>query len=50
MDDHQLKALVAQGQKIQAIEMVREQTGWGLKQAKDYVDALGPPSAGNKPA
>ena len=40
MDDHQIKALVAQGKKIQAIELVIEQTGWGLKQAKEYVDAL----------
>jgi len=40
MDVHQLKALVAQGKKIQAIELVVKQMGWGLKQAKDYVDAL----------
>jgi hypothetical protein len=25
--------------KIQAIKFVREQTGWGLKEAKDWVEA-----------
>ena len=32
--------LLAQGKKIQAIKLVRAQTGWGLKQAKDFVDSL----------
>ena len=50
MDDHQIQVLVAQGKKIQAIELVREQTGWGLKQAKDYVDALEPLPASEEPA
>jgi ribosomal protein L7/L12 len=36
----QIHALLAKNQKIQAIKLVREQTGWGLKEAKDYVDAL----------
>jgi ribosomal protein L7/L12 len=36
----QILALLAKNQKIQAIKLVREQTGWGLKEAKDYVDAL----------
>jgi len=35
------RALVAQGKKIEAIKLVREQTGMGLKEAKDYVDRLG---------
>jgi ribosomal protein L7/L12 len=35
------RALVAQGKKIEAIKLVRQQTGWGLKEAKDYVDGLG---------
>jgi hypothetical protein len=26
--------------KIQAIKWIREQTGWGLKEAKDYVDRI----------
>jgi ribosomal protein L7/L12 len=50
MDDHQIQALVAQDKKIQAIERVREQTGWGLKQAKDYVDALEPLPTSEEPA
>lgn len=33
-------ALVAQGKPIEAIKLVRERTGLGLKEAKDYVDAL----------
>ena len=28
------------GQKIQAIKLYREQTGAGLKEAKDYVESL----------
>jgi len=32
--------LALQGQKIQAIKLYRELTGAGLKEAKDYVDAL----------
>lgn len=40
--DHrdELRSLVAQGQQIQAIKRVRELTGMGLKEAKDYVDDL----------
>ena len=34
------RELLAQGRKIQAVKLVREQTGWGLKQAKDFVDSL----------
>lgn len=33
--------LLTQNQKIQAIKFYREQTGAGLKQAKDEVEALG---------
>ncbi len=33
-------ALVRQGQLIEAIKLYRERTGVGLKEAKDYVDAL----------
>lgn len=32
--------LAASGQKIQAIKRLREETGMGLKQAKDIVDRL----------
>lgn len=31
---------LAGDQVIQAIKVVREETGWGLKEAKDYVDRL----------
>lgn len=34
------RELLARGKKIQAVKLVREQTGWGLKQAKDFVDSL----------
>ncbi len=34
--------LAAAGQKIQAIKVLREQTGLGLKESKDIVDRLAP--------
>ncbi len=37
--DTLVRDLLAQDQKIQAVKLVRERTGWGLKEAKDYVDA-----------
>lgn len=36
----QVRALIAQGRKVEAVKRVRETTGWGLKESKDYVDAL----------
>ena len=36
-----LKALIQSGKNIEAIKLAREETGLGLKQAKDLVDALG---------
>ncbi len=33
---------LAAGQKIQAIKLYREYTGKGLKEAKDFVEALEP--------
>jgi ribosomal protein L7/L12 len=36
----EIQALVVQNKKIAAIKRVRKHTGWGLKQAKDYVDSL----------
>ncbi len=38
--DSVLRAMVARGETINAIKMVREMTGLGLKEAKDYVDAM----------
>lgn len=37
----EVHALAAAGNKIAAIKLYRELTGVGLKEAKDYVDALG---------
>jgi ribosomal protein L7/L12 len=36
----QVLALKRQGKQIAAIKLVREATGWGLREAKDYVDRL----------
>jgi ribosomal protein L7/L12 len=36
-----IRLLVANGQKIQAIKLFRENTGAGLKEAKDVIDSLG---------
>jgi ribosomal protein L7/L12 len=38
--EKQVRALIDQDQKIEAIKLVRRITGWGLKESKDYVDAL----------
>ncbi len=35
-----VKTLLEKGRKIEAVKLVREATGWGLKEVKDYVDAL----------
>jgi ribosomal protein L7/L12 len=37
--DAQLKELVQSGQKIEAIRLYRQQTGCGLKEAKDHIEA-----------
>ena len=37
---------IAAGRKIEAIKLLREQTGMGLKEARDIVDAVAPPEAG----
>ena len=42
--DRDVRVLLASGQKIQAIKLVRELTGIGLKEAKDYVESLPPAS------
>src|SRR5262245_34604280 len=38
--ESELREMVARGQKIEAIKRVRELTGLGLKEAKDYVELL----------
>jgi ribosomal protein L7/L12 len=44
----EVSALLAGGNKIEAIKRMRELTGLGLKEAKDYVEAM--PSGGPLPA
>jgi ribosomal protein L7/L12 len=39
--DQEAQALMRADQKIAAIKLVRERTGMGLKEAKDYVERLG---------
>ncbi|MDH4138448.1 MAG: hypothetical protein OEW09_17275, partial [Anaerolineae bacterium] len=39
--EDQVRALLAQGRKVEAVKRVHKTTGWGLKKSKDYVDALG---------
>jgi ribosomal protein L7/L12 len=40
VDVDRIRQLVQDGKKIEAIKLVREQTGLGLKEAKDAVEAL----------
>ena len=47
LDLAEVSALLAGGNKIAAIKRVRELTGLGLKEAKDYVDSL--PAGGALP-
>ena len=37
----EVQQLVAKGQKVEAIKLIRERSGLGLKEAKDLVDRLG---------
>lgn len=39
--DNAIRKLYASGSKVEAIKFCRQETGWGLKEAKDYCDALG---------
>ncbi len=38
--DEEIRALMSAGEKIEAIKRVRQKTGLGLKEAKDYVERL----------
>jgi ribosomal L7/L12-like protein len=40
MWQQEVRGLIAQQQKIEAIKLVRQQTGCGLKDAKDFVEAM----------
>lgn len=35
-----IKVLIESGHKIDAIKYTRNNTGWGLKESKDYVDMI----------
>ena len=35
-----VRELVAAGKTIEAVKLVREDTGWGLRQSKEFVDSL----------
>lgn len=50
--DGDVRVLLTQGQKIAAIKLVRQKTRCGLREAKDYVDALerGQPATVPSPA
>ena len=37
---NRIKALLKQGNKLQAIKLLREKTGWGLAEAKKYVESI----------
>jgi len=37
----EVRQLAARGQKVEAIKLLREKSGLGLKEAKDLVDRLG---------
>ena len=41
----EVRQLVAEGKIIEAIKLLREQTGLGLKDAKDVVEGMRPPKA-----
>ena len=38
--EFEVRELIRQGRKVMAVKRVRELTGMGLKEAKDYVDSL----------
>ncbi|GAA5530688.1 ribosomal protein L7/L12 [Herpetosiphon gulosus] len=40
LDQAQIQVLLSQGKKLEAIKQVRLQTSLGLKEAKDYVEAI----------
>jgi len=40
-DSAEIQRLIRQGEKIEAIKLIRDRTGLGLKEAKDVADRLG---------
>jgi hypothetical protein len=48
-DFEDVRELARRGDKIRAIKMLREKTGWDLKRAKDFVDDAAPDGANASP-
>ena len=46
--DENVRRLARSGQKIDAIRLVREEKGLGLKEAKEYVETLAPGARASK--
>lgn len=44
---YEIRSLIDSGKKVEAVKRVREATNWGLRESKEYVDAL---SQGGEPA
>ncbi|MGF1600561.1 MAG: hypothetical protein ACFCU8_00855 [Thermosynechococcaceae cyanobacterium] len=44
----EIRHLLASNQKIAAIKRVRQETGWGLKQAKGYLEFLSLPNSSKR--
>ena len=40
IDDEEIRELIRQNRKIEAIKLMREKTGLGLAEAKDAVEAM----------
>ncbi|HET9224143.1 MAG TPA: ribosomal protein L7/L12, partial [Roseiflexaceae bacterium] len=47
--EHEARALLASGDTIAAVKHVRELTGWGLKESREYVQSLSPTLPGSAP-
>jgi ribosomal protein L7/L12 len=47
--EHEARALLASGDTIGAVKRVRELTGWGLKESREYVQSLSPTLPGSAP-
>ena len=49
ISESDLHHLLIQNKKLEAVKLIKERTGWGLKESKDFVDDL-TTSSGNKPS
>jgi ribosomal protein L7/L12 len=48
--EHEARVLLASGDTIAAVKRVRELTGWGLKESREYVQSLSPTQPGSAPS